>query len=160
MTTVLAVIIFGLACVVGVAGVILPALPGVPLTALGAVLAAWLVGFEQFGVAPLIWVGVLGVLSQVAEYVSSAVGAKRFGASRAGLWGSIVGSLVGLIFFPPLGFLFGAMAGAFAAEMLAGRNVAEATRSGLGALVGTLGSIIAKLFILVAIAIIVFPRLL
>jgi len=160
MSTFFAVGLFTVACVVGVAGVILPALPGVPLTALGAILAAWLVGFEQFGITPLVWVGVLALLSQVAEYVSSAVGAKRFGASRAGLWGSIIGSLVGLIFFPPFGFLLGAMAGAFAAEMLSGRNAEEATRSGLGALVGTLGSMVAKLFILVAMALIVFPRLL
>lgn len=160
MSTVAAVAIFVVACLVGAAGVILPALPGVPLTAVGALLAAWIVGFEQFGVAPLVWVGILGVLSQVAEYVSSAVGAQRFGASRSGLWGSIIGSLVGLIFFPPFGFLLGAMAGAFAAEMLAGRNAEEAARSGLGALVGTLGSIVAKLFILIAMAIIVFPRLL
>jgi uncharacterized protein YqgC (DUF456 family) len=124
------------------------------------VLAAWLVGFEQFGIMPLVWVGVLGVMSQLAEYVSSAVGAKRFGASRAGLWGSIVGSLIGLVFLPPFGFLVGAMAGAFAAEMLAGRDANDAARSGLGALVGTLGSIVAKLFILIAMAIIVFPRLL
>ena len=60
--------------------------------------------------------------------------------------------------FPPFGFLLGALVGAVAAELITGRVLSEALRSGVGALLGTLGGVVAKLFIVVAIGVIVFPR--
>jgi uncharacterized protein YqgC (DUF456 family) len=157
--TVLAVVVFSLFYLVALAGIVLPVLPGVPLAAVGALLAAWIVGFEGLGWGVLAWVAALAALAQLTDYLGSALGAKVYGASRPGLWGGIFGSLAGLILFPPLGFLPGALVGALAAELLTGRNLAEAFRSGVGALIGTLGGVVAKLFIMIAIAILVFPRL-
>jgi uncharacterized protein len=157
--TVLAIVIFVVTFIVALLGIILPILPGVPIVAAGALLAAWLTDFRELGVTPLVIIGLLTVLSIALDYVAGAVGAQKYGASRSGIWGSVIGSLVGIFFFPPFGFLIGALAGAVVAEMLIGRKLEEAVKSGFGVLVGTFGGIVAKIFIMVAIAIVVFPRL-
>lgn len=158
--TILAVVVFTLSYLVAIAGVFVPVLPGIPVAALGALLAAWLTGFEQLSLVPLIIVGVLVVLAISLDYVAGLLGAKRYGASRSGILGSIIGSLVGLIFFPPFGFLIGALGGAVLAELLSGRKAQEAFRAGLGVFVGTLGGILANLFLIIALGLVVFPRLL
>lgn len=156
----LALALFVLSYLIAVAGVILPLLPGVPLAALGALIAGWLTGFSRLGAGALALVAALALLSLALDYLAGMIGARRFGASRAGVAGSLIGGLVGLIFFPPLGFLLGALVGAVALELLSGRPLAAALRAGVGVFIGTLGGIVAKLLILVAIGITVFPRLL
>ena len=157
--TIFALTVFTLLYLVSLAGIILPVLPGVPVAAVGALLAGWMTGFEELGAASILWVVGLAVLSQVLDYVAGVVGAKRFGASRAGVWGSVIGSLVGVIWFPPFGFLLGALVGAVVAEIVNRRTLQDSVRSGVGALLGTLGGVVAKFFIVIAIGMIVFPRL-
>jgi uncharacterized protein YqgC (DUF456 family) len=156
---ILAVVVFSLFYLVAFAGIILPVLPGVPLAAVGVLLAGWIVGFQEVTWAVIGWVVALAVLAQISDYAGNIVGAKYYGASKPGLWGGIFGSLAGLVLLPPFGFLIGAVAGAVAAELLNNRSFPEAVRSGLGAFVGTLGGIVVKLLIMVAIGVIVFPRL-
>lgn len=156
--TILAFIVFLLAFVVAALGVVLPVLPGVPIAALGAVAAAAMIGFERFGVGVLVNVILLAVLSQLVDLAGTWLGSKVYGAGRAGTWGGVIGSLVGVFAFPPWGFLLGAVIGAVVAELVAGRRFYDAVRSGLGAFVGTLGGTVAKLVIMVAIGVIVFPR--
>jgi uncharacterized protein len=157
--TILAIVIFSISFLVALAGIVLPVLPGVPIVALGALVAAWMTGFQDLSLTPLISVGLLTVLSIAIDYVAGIVGAQKYGASRSGIWGSIIGSLIGLFFFPPFGFLMGALAGAVIAEIIIGRTLEEAIKSGFGVLVGTFGGMLAKIFIIIAIAIVVFPRL-
>lgn len=157
--TVLAIILFVVCYVVAILGVFLPMLPGVPIAAVGALLAAWLTGFQELTLVPLLVVAALVVLALVLDYVAGFVGAKRYGASRSGIWGSIIGALLGLFFFPPFGFLIGALGGAILAELLSGRQAQEALRAGVGVFVGTLGGMVANLFILIALGLVVFPRL-
>jgi len=156
--TIVAFVIFLVAFLVAAAGVVLPVLPGVPVAAVGALIAALLMGVERFGVTQLIYVGILAVLAQVVDLAGTWLGSKVYGAGRAGVWGGVIGSLVGLIAFPPFGFLVGAVVGAVVAELLGGRPFDEAVRSGLGAFVGTLGGTIAKLVIVVVMGFVVFPR--
>mgnify|MGYP000055183521 FL=1 len=156
---VLAYVVFGASWLVGIAGVLLPVLPGVPLVAVGALAAAWIRGFEVVGAAPLVWVAVLAVVAQVVDLLAGAIGAKLGGAGRAGFWGGVVGSLVGLFAAPPLGFLVGALVGAVAAEVLAGRSGADAVRAGIGAFAGTVGGVVAKALVLVAMAVVMVPAL-
>lgn len=157
--TILALSVFILFYLVSIAGILLPLLPGVPVAAVGALLAAWMTGFEGLGWTRVLIVAGLAVLAQLLDYIAALIGASRYGASRAGLWGSVIGSLLGLFFFPPFGFLIGALLGAVLAELLTGRPLPEAGQAGLGALVGTLGGIVAKLFIIIAIGVVVFPAL-
>ncbi len=159
LASTLALILFSLTLLVAAAGVIVPVLPGVPLAAVGAVLAALIVGFERFGVDGLIYVGALAVLSQLVDVAGTWLGSKHYGAGRAGVWGGVIGSLVGVFVLPPFGFLIGALAGATLAELLTGRRLEEAFRSGVGAFVGTLGGTVAKLVIVVVMGIVVVPRL-
>lgn len=88
---------------------------------------------------------VLTILVTVLDYVVPAVGAKKYGASKAGLWGSILGMLLGIVFFPPWGMLIGAFAGAMAGELLAGRKGKTALRAGWGVFVGNMAGIGLKL---------------
>ena len=156
---ILAVTLFVFVYLIAIAGLFVPVLPDVPLAAAGALLAGWLTGFERLGLTPLLVVAGLTLLAILTDYVAGFIGARRFGAARAGVLGSIAGSLVGLFFFPPLGFLIGALLGAVGGELLSGRVPREALRAGIGVFVGTLGGILANLFILIAVGMVVFPRL-
>ena len=155
----LAYTLLALSLAVGLVGVVLPVLPGVPLAAVGAVAAAWVRGFDVVGVAPLVWVALLALAAQALDLAAGAVGARVYGARRAGFWGGVLGSLAGLLWFPPFGFLLGALVGAVGAELLTGRPFDQAMRAGLGAFAGTLGGVVAKALILVAIAVVMFPAL-
>src|SRR5690625_1517186 len=141
---ILAIVVFTIIFIVSLIGIVVPVVPGVPLAAVGALLAGWMTGFEELTMVPLLIVAGLAVLSQVVELLSSWVGAKHYGAGRPGLWGGVIGSLLGLVLFPPFGFLFGALVGAVLFEMLAGREFSEAWRAGVGAFLGTLGGAVAQ----------------
>jgi uncharacterized protein YqgC (DUF456 family) len=154
---VLAGLVFTLFYLVGVASIVIPALPGVPVVAVGALLVAWMTDFEVLGWTTVIVTAALALLAWLLDALAAAVGAQRYGSSRAGLWGSIVGSILGL-FFPPFGFLVGALVGAVAAELFVGRPFTEALKAGIGAFVGTLGGIVAKVVILITIAFVVYPK--
>lgn len=158
--TILAAVVLVVALLVGLVGVVVPVLPGVPVAAVGAVLAAWMVGFHRFGLVPLGFIVGLAVLAQIIDLAGNWVGARFYGARRAGLWGGVIGSIVGLIVLPPFGFLLGALVGAVLFELAAGRPFDEAFRAGIGAFVGALGGTIAKLLIVVAMAVVAIPRLL
>lgn len=156
----LALVVFGLSLVVALVGVVVPVLPGVPLAAVGALLAAWIRGFEVVGVAPLVWVGVLALVAQGLDFAAAALGARVWGARRAGFWGGVIGSLVGLVLLPPFGFLVGALVGAVGAELATGRPPDEAIRAGVGAFAGSVGGVVAKFLVTVAMAVVMVPALL
>lgn len=157
--TILAALAFLVIWLVSVAGLLIPVIPGVPLAAAGALLAGWMTGFESLGWWPIAIIALLAGVAQVLDALGSWLGAKYYGASRAGVWGGVIGSLVGVFVFPPFGFLPGALLGAIAVELLGRRPPEEAFRSGIGALLGALGGTFMKLLILVAIAIIALVKL-
>lgn len=156
----LALTVFALSLLVGLVGVVLPVLPGIPLAALGALAAAWIRGFEAVGLMPLVWVAILALVAQLLDFAAGALGARVYGARRAGFWGGVLGSLVGLLWFPPFGFLLGALVGAVGAELLTGRPFDEALRAGVGAFAGSVGGVVAKAMIIVAMAVVMVPALL
>lgn len=157
--TIIASIVFLLIWLVSLAGLIVPVIPGVPLAALGALLAGWMTGFESLGLTPLLIIAGLAVLAQVLDLVGGWIGTKYSGGSNAGVWGSIIGSLVGVVIAPPFGFLPGAFLGALLFELLAQRSFAEAWRSGIGSMLGALGGTFMKLLFLIGIGIITFVYL-
>ncbi len=79
-------------------------------------------------------------------------GARRYGAGQAGTWGAVIGALAGL-FFLPLGLLLGPFLGALIGELWAGRSLEDSVRAGWGGLLGTLGSIVVKFAVAVAMTI-------
>lgn len=120
---------------IGIAGIILPALPGVPLVFAGLLVAAWGDGFERVGWLPLVVLGALTIISVVVDVLSTVIGAQKVGASKLALLGSAIGTVVGL-FFMPIGLFVGPFAGALIGEYLHGRKLGQATKVGLGTWLG------------------------
>lgn len=120
---------------VGIAGTILPALPGTPLVLIGLVLAAWADGFQKVGWFPLAVIGGLTVLSLVVDFVATSLGAKRAGASWLAVFGAAVGTIVGLFFSLP-GLILGPFIGAVLGEYLARRDRDQAVKAGIGTWIG------------------------
>ncbi len=138
--TALFYILAGLMVIVGIIGTVLPALPGVPLVFAGLLLAAWADGFDKVGWAPLVVLGLLTLLSLVVDFWATAKGAKRVGASRMAVIGSVLGMLAGLL-LGPFGIFIGAFAGAVAGELLHRRSIGQedlgaAAKIGLGTWLG------------------------
>lgn len=129
---------------VGFAGVLLPALPGLPLVFAGLLVAAWADGFQRVGWVPLVVLGVLTALSFVIDFLATVYGAQRVGASGWALWGAALGTLAGL-FFLPIGLFVGPFAGAWLGEYWHSRRVGHATRVGVGTWVGILLGTASKL---------------
>ena len=130
----------------GLAGTVLPVLPGVALVFAGLLLAAWADGFAHVGVMGLVIIGALGLLAFVADFVASLVGAKRVGASPLALGGAAVGGLVGLFFSIP-GMIIGPFVGAVAGEFLAKRRLGQAGKVGLGTWLGLVAAAVLKVVI-------------
>ncbi len=144
-------VIAGLLIVVGLAGIVLPAIPGLPLVFAGMLLAAWAGGFAQIGIATLVALGLLTLLSMAVDFWAAAVGAKRVGASRMALAGALLGTGVGL-FLGPVGLFVGPFLGAVVGELLHGRSLGseqlgQATRVGVGAWLGIVLGIALKLML-------------
>ena len=129
---------------VGLAGIVLPALPGLPLVFVGMVIAAWADGFEQVGAVTLTVLGLLTVVSLVVDFLATALGAKRVGASRMALLGAVIGTFAGL-FFGIIGLFVGPFAGALVGELLHGREVGQAAKVGLGTWLGIVLGVVLKL---------------
>lgn len=129
---------------VGIAGVILPALPGLPLVFAGMLLAAWAGDFQQIGWLPLVVLGVLTLVSVAVDFFATMLGAKRVGASRKALLGAVVGTFAGL-FFGPVGLFAGPFVGALLGELWHGRELGKAAKVGLGTWLGILLGTVLKL---------------
>ncbi len=130
--------------VVGLAGLVLPAMPGAPLLFAGLLLAAWADNFAYVGWGTLVILGVLALLTYVVDFAATAFGAKRFGASKRAIIGAAIGGLVGLFFGLP-GVLLGPFAGAVIGELSAQRGLHDAARAGIGATIGLALGAAAKL---------------
>lgn len=145
MSTV-ALIVAALLFLVGITGIIIPVLPGTPVIWLGMLLYGLLTGFSTLAPIFFILQALLAVVAMAVDYAATAWGSRRFGGSKASLWGGVAGLLVGLFFFP-YGLLLGPFLGAFFAELIFTRQGAQALRSGVGALVGFWGGLPLKLLL-------------
>jgi hypothetical protein len=138
MLDILVIIFGGILVLLGVAGSLLPVLPGPPLSFMGLLLLALVRGFAPPLTPTLMGIMiVLTILSAVADHLLPLLGAKRYGASKWGLWGSVAGMIIGM-FFSPLGLILGAMAGALVVELMMQKEKEAAFRASWGILVGTL----------------------
>jgi uncharacterized protein YqgC (DUF456 family) len=125
------------ALLAGVAGTVLPLLPGAPLLLGGAILVAWADGFARLGWPSLVTVGVLSALTVVVDQLAAILGARAFGASRWAFYGAAVGLVAGLL-LGIVGVLVGPIVGAVAFEYARNPDVRAAGRAGLGVAIGML----------------------
>lgn len=133
----------GLICVlVGVLGSFMPVLPGLPISWAGLLLV------HLTSVVPMnysylvIWL-VVAIVVLVLDYVIPAMGTKKYGGSKYGVWGTTIGLLVGM-FFPPFGFIVGPFLGAYIGEMIHQKDSKIASRAAWGSFMGFLTSTFMK----------------
>lgn len=128
---------------VGLAGAVLPALPGTVFVLAGIVLGAWIDDFARVGAATLAMIGVLAVVSWVLDYAAGLLGARRVGASRQALAGAALGTLAGL-FMGLVGVLFMPLVGAAVGEYAARRDERRALQVGAATWLGITLGMLAK----------------
>jgi hypothetical protein len=121
--------------VVGLVGIVLPALPGTILIFAGLLLAAWADGFMRVGAGTLTLLGVIAAASYGVDFVAAALGVKRLGASSRAMTGAALGTLLGLFLGLP-GLILGPFVGAVLGELTMQRDLGRAGRAGVAAWIG------------------------
>lgn len=134
---------------VGLAGTVLPGVPGVAAVFGGMLLAAWIDDFTRIGAPTLVILGVLTALAFAADIVGGLIGAQRVGASRLALAGAALGALLALP-FGLLGLMVGPFLGAVTGEFMARRRLDAATRVGIGTWIGLAVGSLAKVALVFA----------
>ena len=139
------IVIGSILMLLGLVGSILPILPGPPLSFIGLLLLALLKHFSPPLTPTLVIIlAIVTILVIVMDYIIPLMGAKRYGASKWGVWGSVLGMAIG-IFWSPFAMLVGAFIGAVVVEWLIGKKKGEALRAGWGVVMGTLFATILRL---------------
>ncbi|MEA1928521.1 MAG: DUF456 domain-containing protein [Candidatus Auribacterota bacterium] len=129
----------------GLAGSIFPGMPGPPIVFAGALIYGILTGFAEIGWVMLLALGLLAAISQLLDYLASAYGAKKFGGSSWGIWGSLIGGLIGFFIFTIPGMIIGLFSGAVIMELWKGKKETRAAlKVGGGSLLGFLGGTLMK----------------
>jgi uncharacterized protein YqgC (DUF456 family) len=129
--------------IIGIIGCLVPVLPGPPLSFLGLIFLH-LTRFGQFSSSILIILGSISVIVTIFDYIVPVWGTKKFGGSKYGTKGAIVGLIVGF-FLGPLGIVLGPLIGAFVGEMIFKDDLNYAFKAGFGSLLGFLTGIGLKL---------------
>ena len=142
--TVLLWILAVLMVVAGLAGMVLPAVPGPLLLFAGLFTAAWAEAFVHVGTKTLVALAVMAGLAMLADFVAGALGARRYGASPRAMAGAALGALIGIFFGLP-GLLLGPFIGALVGEIAERNDWAAASRAGWGATLGLIIGTAAKL---------------
>jgi uncharacterized protein YqgC (DUF456 family) len=130
-------VLVGVLMLLGVAGAIVPALPGPPLVLVGALIYAFATDWTPIGFGRLVILAALAIVASVAAHVGTVMGARRAGGSRWAVTGALIGGVVG-IFFAPLGLILGPLIGAVLGELFRTGELGESIRSGVGAAVGVI----------------------
>lgn len=128
---------------VGLAGTVLPVLPGTILVLSGIVLGAWIDDFSRVGMTTLVMVSVLALMAWILEYLAGLMGAQKAGASRQALLGAAVGTVLGL-FMGLVGVLFMPLVGATVGEYLAQKDQKRAVKVGIATWVGIMVGLVTK----------------
>jgi uncharacterized protein YqgC (DUF456 family) len=140
-------IAFGIIFIIsGVLGGILPILPGPPLSYIGILLLHFTEKY-QFDTGFLILWLLITLFIYGLDFVIPVWGTKKFGGSKRGVWGSIIGLIIGMFLFPPIGIIIGPFAGAVIGEYSSGKESKEAFKSGFGSFLGFLVGTLLKLIV-------------
>lgn len=130
-------VVAGIIIAAGLVGSILPNLPGIPVMFCGMLLAAWVGHFHNIPVWVVVFLGLLAAFSIVFDFLAGSYGAKRYGASKAAVWGAFIGTIVGLFFSIP-GIILGPFVGAVIGQLASGSCIDQAARVGVGTWIGLL----------------------
>lgn len=142
--TILLWVLSTLLVIVGLAGLVLPGLPGTAVLFAGLLLAAWIEDFAFAGTGTLVILAVLALLTYAVDFGASILGARHFGASRRAMVGAMLGAILGIFFGLP-GLLIGPFVGAAIGEFSSRQSLGAAGRAGVGATLGLVLGVAAKL---------------
>jgi hypothetical protein len=141
----IAIILGAVFVFLGIAGCVLPLLPGPPLSFIGLFLLALVNHFSPpFTPTLIIVMAVITIAVTLGDYLIPLWGAKRYGTSKWGIWGSVAGMAIGLL-FSPFGMLLGALIGAVVVEWLVQKEKEKALKAGWGVIMGSLLGTVLKL---------------
>ena len=136
---------------IGLAGVFLPFLPGVPLVWLGMFLYSAITNFTIISkTAVFIFLG-FTALTIVVDIIAPLIGAKKYEASKYGFLGASLGLVFGFFIFGPFGIILGPLLGAVAGEMLSGKDTTKSFHTALGVLIGLFAGMLIKFIVVLAI---------
>jgi uncharacterized protein len=121
--------------VVGIVGIVVPALPGTILIFAGLLVGAWADDFTRVGPAMLILIAIIGVATYGVDFVATALGAKHLGASKRAMAGAALGTVLGFFLGLP-GIIIGPFLGAIAGELTVHRDWKRVGKAGLAAWIG------------------------
>ncbi|MER3479545.1 MAG: DUF456 domain-containing protein [Meiothermus sp.] len=140
---------------VGLLGTFVPILPATLIILGAALLHELLVGFSELSRGA--WIGLVGLTALVflVDNLAGLVGARRYGASRGGVWGAFVGGLLGIFIVPPLGLFAMPFVGAWVGEVVTGRSASAALNAAWGTVVGMFAGMLGKFLIHLAMGILV-----
>jgi hypothetical protein len=131
---------------IGIAGTILPILPGTVMIMAGFIIYGLIAGFEGMGFYFFIGQTALIGLSYLVDFIATALGVKMYGGSKAAIWGAVAGTLL-IFVIGPVGLLIGPLIGAILGELLMGKKLRRSMRAGFGSFLGLVGGSLAKLVI-------------
>ena len=134
MLDIILIVISALCMIAGLAGCILPFLPGPPIAYVGLIILHFTDKVQYSTTQLIVWLLIVAVL-QVLDYFTPMLGSKYSGGSKWGNWGCIIGTLVGLLFLP-WGIILGPFLGAVIGELLGNKEFSQALKSGVGSLLG------------------------
>ncbi len=137
------IILSAILILLGIVGSILPVLPGLPVSYLGLLLLHFATPYDFSTSFLLIWAFVIFII-QLLDFYVPVWGTKRFGGSRKGVWGSIVGLFIGF-FMGPWGIVLGPFVGAFIGEQLSHKDIQKSMQAALGSFIGILFGTVLKL---------------
>lgn len=129
---------------IGLAGAILPIIPG-PVISYFGLLSIYFLSDEPLDDQFMIIFAVVTVIVTAIDQVVPILGTKKMGGSRYGVNGSIIGLIAGIFFFPPIGLIVGPFLGALAGELISGKDLNQATRAGFGSFIGFISGTVLKL---------------
>ncbi len=123
--------------ILGLIGCIIPALPGTPLNFLALIFVSIAKDWQPFSATFLIIMAIIAIVVSILDNIIPSLGAKKYGAEKRSVWLALIGTTIGILFFPPWGIFIGAFLGALVGELLHGKDANTALRAGWGVFVGT-----------------------
>jgi uncharacterized protein YqgC (DUF456 family) len=142
--TILLIVLGGILVVVGIVGCVVPVLPGPPISYISLIVLSLAYKWKAYSPNFLIVMGVVTVAVTVLDFILPVYLPKRYGASKFGIWGSILGMIAGMIFFPPFGLIIGTFLGAILGELAFNKDKRASVKAALGVFIGTIAAILLK----------------
>ena len=122
--------------ITGLVGCILPVIPGPPFAFLALLLGYFFSKPEPYGITLLVVMGIITIAVTVLDYILPSIVAKKYGGSKFGSWGALIGMIAGMFLLPPFGIFIGAVAGAFLGEIIFNPDIRRSIRAGIGVVIG------------------------